>query len=85
MGVTDLKAAMRFLGYNSALIPFDLDCFYSFRHTGGWSQSFLMEVTGKSELFDAYLNDIGSAVEDADGNEIWITLKALNVGVLFLI
>ena len=34
-----------------------------------------MGVTGNSELFDDYLNAIGAATEDADGNEIKDNIK----------
>ena len=64
-GVTDLKAAIRFLRYNSASIPGDLNRFYTFGHSGGGAQSCLMGVTGNSALFDDYLNDIGAAMKDA--------------------
>ena len=59
-GVTDLKAAIRFLRYNSDLIPGDLNRFYTFGHSGGGAQSCLMGVTGNSDLYNDYLNNIGS-------------------------
>ena len=74
-GVTDLKAAIRFLRYNSASIPGDLGRFYTFGHSGGGAQSCLMGITGNSELFNDYLNDIGAAMKDADGNEIKDNIK----------
>ena len=74
-GVTDLKAAIRFLRYNSGSIPGDLNRFYTFGHSGGGAQSCLMGVTGNSELFNDYLNDIGAAMKDADGNEIKDNIK----------
>ena len=74
-GVTDLKAAIRFLRYNSDLLPGDLDRFYTFGHSGGGAQSCLMGVTGNSELYKDYLNSIGAAMEDADGNEIEDNIK----------
>jgi len=74
-GVTDLKAAIRFLRYNSASIPGDLDRFYTFGHSGGGAQSCLMGVTGNSELFNDYLNDIGAAMKDSNGNEIKDNIK----------
>ena len=74
-GVTDLKAAIRFLRYNSASIPGDLGRFYTFGHSGGGAQSCLMGITGNSELFTDYLNDIGAAMEDASGNEIKDNIK----------
>ena len=54
-GVTDLKAAIRFLRYNSDLIPGDLNRIYTFGHSGGGAQSCLMGVTGNSNLFNDYL------------------------------
>ena len=74
-GVTDLKAAIRFLRYNSDLIPGDLNRIYSFGHSGGGAQSCLMGVTVNSELFNDYLEEIGAAMEDADGNEIKDNIK----------
>ena len=74
-GVTDLKAAIRFLRYNSDSIPGDLDRFYTFGHSGGGAQSCLMGITGNSALFEDYLNSIGAAMEDADGNEIKDNIK----------
>jgi len=74
-GVTDLKAAIRFLRYNSASIPGDLNRIYTFGHSGGGAQSCLMGVTGNSDLYNDYLNDIGAAMKDANGNEIKDNIK----------
>ena len=74
-GVTDLKAAIRFLRYNSALIPGDLNRFYTFGHSGGGAQSCLMGVTGNSNLFNVYLSDIGAAMKDADEKELKDNIK----------
>ena len=74
-GVTDLKSAIRFLRYNSDLIPGDLNRIYSFGHSGGGAQSCLMGVTGNSDLFKDYLKEIGAAMEDANGNEIKDNIK----------
>ncbi len=74
-GVTDLKAAIRFLRYNSASLPGDLNRIYTFGHSGGGAQSCLMGVTGNSELFTKYLEEIGAAMNDADGNEIKDNIK----------
>ena len=74
-GVTDLKAAIRFLRYNSASIPGDLNKIYTFGHSGGGAQSCLMGVTGNSELFTEYLEEIGAAMNDLNGNEIKDNIK----------
>lgn len=74
-GVTDLKSAIRFLRYNSKLIPGDLNRIYSFGMSGGGAQSCLMGVTGNSQLFTKYLEENGAAMKDADGNEIKDNIK----------
>jgi len=74
-GVTDLKAAIRYLRYNSDKIPGDLNRIYTFGHSGGGAQSCLMGVTGNSDLFTSYLNNIGAAMTDSDGNEIKDNIK----------
>ena len=74
-GVTDLKAAIRFLRYNSDSLPGDLNRFYTFGHSGGGAQSCLMGVTGNSNLFTDYLNEIGAAMTDSNGNEIKDNIK----------
>lgn len=60
-GVTDLKAAVRFLRYNAALLPGDTDAVFTFCHSGGGAQSALMGVTGDAEAFSPYLEAIGAA------------------------
>ena len=74
-GVTDLKAAIRYLRYNADSLPGDLNRIYTFGHSGGGAQSCLMGVTGNSELYEDYLEEIGAAMEDADGNEIKDNIK----------
>ena len=74
-GVTDLKSAIRFLRYNSKLIPGDLKKIYSFGMSGGGAQSCLMGVTGNSQLFTEYLKANGAALNDTNGNEIKDNIK----------
>lgn len=69
-GVTDLKAAVRYLRLNAEVLPGDTDRIFTFGHSGGGAQSALMGATGDSELYYAYLDDIGAALYDADGNYI---------------
>ena len=69
-GVTDLKAAIRYLRYNSDLIPADTERVFTFGHSGGGAQSSLMGATGDSELYTDYLNSIGAAMTDKNGNII---------------
>ena len=69
-GVTDLKAAIRWLRYNQALLPGDTASIFTFGHSGGGAQSSLVGATGGSALYETYLNDIGAAMEDSAGTEI---------------
>ena len=74
-GVTDLKAAIRFIRYNSDLIPGDKNSIFTFGHSGGGAQSCLLGVTGDSELYTDYLNEIGAAMTDSSGNSISDAIK----------
>lgn len=69
-GVTDLKAAVRYLRYNAELIPGDVEQIFTFGHSGGGAQSSLMGATGDSELYFGYLESIGAAMMDEEGNYI---------------
>ena len=69
-GVTDLKAAIRFLRYNSGSLPGNLNSFYTFGHSGGGAQSCLMGVTGNSDLFKDYLKNISAAMNYTNETEI---------------
>ena len=75
MLIIDLKSAIRFLRYNSDLIPGDLNRIYTFGHSGGGAQSCIIGFTGNSDLFKDYLNEIGTAMNNADGNEIKDNIK----------
>ena len=69
-GVTDLKAAIRYYRYNAASLPGDSDKMFVFGHSGGGAQSAVAGASGDSSLYTPYLEDIGAAMEDADGNTI---------------
>ncbi len=69
-GVTDLKAAIRYLRYNSAALLGDMERIFSFGMSGGGAQSALVGATGDSELYIPYLEAIGAAMVDKDGNPI---------------
>ena len=69
-GVTDLKAAVRYLRYNASILPGDTDAIFTFGHSGGGAQSSLMGATGDSDLYTPYLEAIGAAMTDDDGNDI---------------
>ena len=69
-GVTDLKAAVRYLRYNAARLPGNTERIFTFGHSGGGAQSSLMGAAGDSKLYFDYLESIGAAMYDDDGNYI---------------
>lgn len=69
-GVADLKAAVRYLRYNADILPGDTDKIISFGMSGGGAQSALLGATGDSELYTPYLEAIGAAMTDAEGNTL---------------
>lgn len=69
-GVTDLKAAVRYLRLNGDVIPGDPERIFAFGHSGGGAQSAVLGASGDSSLYFDYLASIGAAMYDADGNYI---------------
>ena len=69
-GVTDLKAAVRYLRYNNDKLPGSTDRIFTFGHSGGGAQSALMGTTGDSKLYYSYLEDIEAVMKDDKGNYI---------------
>ena len=76
-GVTDLKAAIRYLKYNSDLVAGDTESIFVFGHSGGGAQSSVLGASGDSELYTDYLNEIGAAMTDKDGNKISDAVKGV--------
>ena len=74
-GVTDLKAAVRFIRYNSKLIPGDMNSIFSFGHGSGGAQSCLLGITGDSNLYTEYLNKMGAAIKYENGTKISDAIK----------
>ncbi|MFZ5879978.1 MAG: esterase, partial [Chloroflexota bacterium] len=69
-GVTDFKAAIRYVRYNKAILPGSTDSIFVFGMSGGGAQSTLIGATGDSELYFPYLESIQAAMYDADGQYI---------------
>ncbi|MEU6199767.1 esterase [Streptomyces sp. NPDC047061] len=69
-GVTDLKAAVRYVRYNASLLPGSTDSIVLFGMSGGGAQDTVAGASGDSSLYDPYLTAIGAATEDADGNTL---------------
>lgn len=69
-GVTDLKAAIRYIRYNKDVLPGDTDKIVSFGHSGGGAQSAILGASGDSTLYNPYLEALGAAMKDKEGNPI---------------
>lgn len=80
-GVTDLKAAVRYIRYISNSIPGDTDSFFTFGMSGGGAQSALMGATGNSDLYTPYLEAIGAVEGESDavtGSMCWCPITSLD-------
>ncbi|MBO7444230.1 MAG: hypothetical protein J6T69_05380 [Methanobrevibacter sp.] len=69
-GVTDLKAAVLYLKFNDDTLPGDSERIFSFGHSGGGAQSAILGASGDSELYTPYLESIGAALIDRNGNKL---------------
>ena len=69
-GVTDLKAAIRYLRYNEDVLPGDSNAVFVFGHSGGGAQCAVLGASGDSDLYTPYLEAIGAAMTDKDGNAL---------------
>lgn len=69
-GVTDLKAAVRFLRYNRSVLPGSTDNIVLFGMSGGGAQDTVAGTSGDSPLYYPYLRTIGAAMEDAKGRPL---------------
>ena len=80
-GVTDLKAAVRFIRWNANLLPGDMYKIFTFGMSGGGAQSALMGATGDSALYDPYLKAIGAVEGYSDailGSMCWCPITGLD-------
>lgn len=80
-GVTDIKAAIRYLRYNDDITPGDAEKIFVFGMSGGGAQSALVGATGDSELYAPYLEQIGAVqgVSDAVcGSMAWCPITNLD-------
>jgi hypothetical protein len=84
LGVTDLKAAIRYFRYlqaEQAAVPGNADRIFSFGHSGGGAQSSLLGASGNSVLYDDYLNAIGADMDykdDVCGSMCWCPITNLD-------
>lgn len=80
-GVTDLKAAVRYIRYCDDVIAGSAERIFTFGMSGGGAQSALMGATGDSELYTPYLESIGAVqgVSDAVcGSMDWCPITNLD-------
>lgn len=85
-GVTDLKAAIRYIRYSLSqennCIPGNSSRIFSFGMSGGGAQSALFGVTGDSEMYNPYLEQIGAVSGYSDallGSMCWCPITNLDV------
>ena len=69
-GVTDLKAAVRYVRYNKTALPGNTESVFVFGMSGGGAQSAVTGASGDSPLYAPYLESIGAAMQDANGAPI---------------
>jgi hypothetical protein len=69
-GVTDFKAAVKFIRYNKEVLPGNTDSIFAFGMSGGGAQTSVIGASGDSELYFPYLESIGAAMYDANGQYI---------------
>ena len=80
-GVTDLKAAVRYIRYTDEDVPGDAEAIFTFGMSGGGAQSALMGSTGDSELYEPYLEQIGAVMNVSDavlGSMCWCPITNLD-------
>ncbi len=85
LGVTDLKAAVRYYRYLAAKgsVPGNTDLIFSFGHSGGGAQSAIFGASGNSSLYDDYLSAIGANTDYKDniyGSMCWCPITNLDQG-----
>ncbi len=80
-GVTDLKAAVRYIRYCADELPGSTDRIFTFGMSGGGAQSALMGATGDSDLYTPYLEAIGAVEGYSDavaGSMCWCPITNLD-------
>ena len=80
-GITDLKAAVRYLRYTDDTIPGNAESIFTFGMSGGGAQSALMGATGDSDLYEPYLEEIGAVTGYSDavlGSMCWCPITNLD-------
>lgn len=80
-GVTDLKAAIRYIRYSDSSVPGDAESIFTFGMSGGGAQSAIVGATGDSNLYTPYLEQIGALTGYSDavlGSMCWCPITNLD-------
>ncbi|WP_316637092.1 hypothetical protein [uncultured Ruminococcus sp.] len=80
-GVTDLKAAIRYIRYADDVLAGDAESIFVYGMSGGGAQATILGASGDSELYDPYLEAIGAVqgVSDAvQGVMAWCPVTNLD-------
>ncbi len=81
-GVTDFKAAIRYIRYNSDILPGDTDRYFTYGMSGGGAQSAILGASGDAPEYEEYLEAIGAVMDESDavmGSMDWCPITNLNV------
>ena len=68
--VVDLKAAVRYLRYNELALPFDGQRIFLFGMGVAGGIASVMGTSGNAAAYASYLNAIGAATHDVEGNDL---------------
>lgn len=80
-GVTDIKAAIRYVRYTQDTIAGSTDSIFVFGMSGGGAQSAIVGASGDSELYNPYLTAIGAVQGESDavaGSMDWCPITNLD-------
>lgn len=66
VALADLKAGIRFIRHNAQYIPGDTEKIISNGMSAGGAMSTLIAVSGNSDEFDAYLEEMGAVLDERD-------------------
>lgn len=80
-GVTDLKAALRYIRYSKEVIPGSTDRIVAFGMSGGGAQTAVLGASGDSLLYVPYLDEIGAIENESDaicGAMCWCPITNLD-------
>ena len=81
-GVTDFKAAIRYVRYNKNLLPGNTERLFTYGMSGGGAQSAILGASGDAPEYEKYLEEIGAVMTESDavmGSMDWCPITNLNV------